>query len=185
MNSHGNRARLGGILAALAAVVALVALPGVASGHRGHDDTADAGTIESFDPASGVLTIDLTEGGSVSGLVTPRTHIHCDNGRHEGRHGLRHNLRHGATASDSGRGRGSDDSQGEDERGNGDDPPGHDGTAPGRSEGPGQGDDRGESCGTADLTAGKAVEFADLVLVDGKATWRIVALPQSEEETAG
>jgi len=207
MNPHGKRARLAGILAALAAVVALVALPGPAAAHRGHDDLADAGTIQSFDPASGVLTIDLTEGGSVSGLVTPRTHIHCDNGRHEGRHGLRHHLRHGATASDSSPGRGGDDGEGEDnhrhgeeepgdERGeaaepgednhaNGDDPPGHDGTAPGRSEGPGRGDEHGESCGTDDLTAGKTVKFADLVLVDGKAIWRVVALPRSEEETSG
>lgn len=206
MNSHGNRARLGGALVAIVAALTLVALPGLASAHHGHDDLADAGTIQSFDPASGVLTIDLTEGGSVSGLVTPRTHIHCDNGRHRGRHGLRHHLHHGATASDSGPGRGGDRSEGEDnhrhgeeepgddhgearEPGednhtNGDDPPGHDGTAPGRSEGPGRGDEHGERCGSDDLTAGKTVKFADLVLIDGKAIWSVVVLPKDEEDSA-
>ncbi|HET9163685.1 MAG TPA: hypothetical protein VFN89_09635 [Solirubrobacterales bacterium] len=181
------------MLVAVAAALALVALPGIASAHHGHDSLADAGTIQSFDPESGVLTIELAEGGSVSGLVTPRTHIHCDNGRHRGRDGLRH----AATTSDRGPGGGGDDGEGEDNHrqgeeepgddnhANGDDPPGHDGTAPGRSEGPGRGDGHGESCGTGDLTAGKTVRFADLVLVDGKAIWSIVALPKSEEETAG
>ncbi|HET7053697.1 MAG TPA: hypothetical protein VFI09_07265 [Solirubrobacterales bacterium] len=183
MNPHGNRTRLAGILVAAAAALALVALPGIASAQHGHDSLADAGTIQSFDPDSGVLTIDVTEGGSVSGLVTTRTHIHCDNGRHEGRHGLRHHLRHGATASDRGPGRGGDDGEGEDNHADGDDPPGHDGTAAG--EDPGHGDEHGESCGADDLAAGKTVKFADLVLVDGKAIWSTVVLPQSEEETAG
>lgn len=169
MNPQGNRARLAGVLVAVAAAMALVALPGLASAHQGHDDSlADAGTIQSFDPGTGVLTIDLTEGGSVSGLVTPRTHIHCDNGRHRGRHGLRHHLRHGATASHDG--------------GNGDDPPGHDGTAPGRSEAPGQGDEHSRRCGTDELTSGKTVKFAELALVDGKAIFTVVALPRTEEE---
>lgn len=183
MNPHGNRARLGGILAACAAVVALVVLPGLASAHRGHDDPAAAGTIQSFDPASGVLTIDLTEGGSVSGLVTPRTHVHCDNGRHEGRHGLRH---HGATASDSGRG-GGGDGNGEDNHRHGEEEPGDDhgeGMEPGEDHHE-AGDEHGERCGTDDLTAGKTVKFADLVLIDGKAIWQFVALPKSEEEEAG
>ncbi len=207
MNPHGNRARLGGILAVLAAAVALVALPGIASARHGNDDLADAGTIQSFDSASGVLTVDLTEGGSVSGLITPRTHIQCDNGRHRGRNDLRRDRRrHGrdATASDRGRGRGGDDGEGEgndrrgeeepgDDRGeapeagedndaNGDDPPGQDGTAPGRSEGPGQGDERSARCTTDDLTAGKTVKFAELLLVDGKAIFKVVVLPATEEE---
>lgn len=200
MNPQGNRARLAGVLVAVAAALALVALPGLASAHHGDDGLADAGTIQSFDPGTGVLTIDLGSGGSVSGLVTPRTHIHCDNGRHHGRHGLHHRLRHGATASDRGPGRddgagednhrhgeeepGDDHGEarepGEDNHANGDDPPGHDGTAPGRSEDPGRGDEHGESCGTDDLTAGKTVKFADLALVDGKAIWSVVALPASE-----
>lgn len=197
MNPQSNRARLAGVLVAVAATLALVALPGLASAHHNHEGLADAGTIQSFDQETGVLTIDLTEGGSVSGLVTPRTHIHCDNGLHRG---FRHHLRHGATASHDGGGesRGGEDNHGrgeeepgddhgegaepgEDNHENGDDPPGHDGTAPGRSEGPGHGAEHSANCSTADLTAGKTVKFAELVLVDGKAIYRLVALPRADE----
>lgn len=186
MKLHGNRARLGVVLAAIVATTALVALPGIASARHGNDASASTGTIQSFDTESGVLTIALTEGGSVSGLVTPRTHIHCDNGRHRGQdelnHGRRH-LRSGATASNQSRGRGGNNGKGEDNQANGDDPPGHDGTAPGRSEGPGRGDENGASCGVSDLTEGKAVKFAELLLVDGKAVFKIIALPATEKES--
>jgi hypothetical protein len=193
MKSHGNRARLGGALVAAAAVLALVALPGVAAGHEGsHDHAADAGTIQSFDPATGVLVIDLTEGGSVSGLVVDRTHIRCgeDNGRHRGRHGLRHHLRgHGADdEGQQGREEGPADDHGgrglepnEDNHQNGDDPPGHDGTPPGRSEDPGQGAAHSARCTTDDLVAGSTVKFAELVLLDGKAFYREVALARPVE----
>ena len=173
------------MLAAVAAVLALVALPGLASAHHGHDGLADAGTIESFDQETGVLTIALTEGGAVSGMVTPRTHIRCDNGRHRGRHGgLRHRLRRGrATASHDRGGEGEENDRhgkgvepGEDNHEAGD-PPGHDGTAPGRSEGPGHGAEHSARCTTDDLTEGTTVKFADLVLVDGKAIFKLVALP--------
>jgi len=198
MNPLDKRTRLAGMLVAMAAALALVALPGLASAHHGHDSLADAGTIASFDQETGVLTIDLTGGGSVSGLVTPRTHIQCDNGQHRGRHGLRHHLRHGATASHAGGGEGEDnrgrgeeepgdehgegDEPSEDNHENGDDPPGHDGTAPGRSEGPGRGDEHSGDCSTTDLTAGKTVKFAELVLVDGKAIYKVVGLPTEEED---
>jgi hypothetical protein len=202
MNPHGNRTRLAGALAAVAAALALVALPGLASAHRGHDSLADAGTIQSFDQETNILTIDLTAGGSVSGLVGPRTQIRCDNGRHHGRRHLRHHLRHrlrGATASHDSGGEGEDNHRngeeepgddngergiepGEDNHANGDDPPGHDGTAPGRSEGPGRGADHSAACGVDDLTEGKTVKYAELVLVDGKAIFRLVALPKPSEE---
>jgi len=209
MNSHGSRARLAGVLlVALAAALALVALPGVASAHHHHQGPGDAGTIESFDAESGVLTIALGEGGTIAGLVTPRTHIRCDEGRHRGRQHRRHRLRHGrASAShdrggrgDAGppeeggpRGEGGTDPEGEepgtgpgdrtagrpDEGGPqaGEDPPGHDGTAPGRSEGPGRGAEHSARCTRDDLTEGTTVKFAELVLVDGKAIFNLVALP--------
>jgi hypothetical protein len=190
MKLHGNRARLGGVLAAIAAALALVALPGLASGDSHHDALADAGTIESFDQETGVLTIDLTEGGSVSGLVTSHTHIHCDNGWH---HGRRHHTRGGnASASQDRGGEGEDNHQsGEEEAGEedggqgvepGEDSPGNDGTAPGRSEGPGQGDEHSARCTTGDLTVGTTVKFAELVLVDGKATYKAIVLPMPAHE---
>jgi len=140
---QGSRARLGGVLLAAAAVLAILALPGFASGHRHHDPPGDAGTIGSFDPESGVLTIDLAKGGSISALVTPRTHIRCgeDRGRH---HGRRHRLRgrgrgHSARISRRGDGESRDgngagnqpgDNRGERGVEPGEDTPGHDGTAP-------------------------------------------------------
>lgn len=219
MIPQGNRARFAGVLAAVAAVLALVALPGLASAHHGREAIADAGTIESFDQETGVLTIALTEGGTVSGLVTPRTHIHCDNGGHDGwsmgrrgrRHHLRHRLRHGrATAShDQGgeeEGEGGDRSesgdrhdesgseddhgegaeQGEDDQESGDDDaPGHEGAPPAGGEGPSRGFDHAGGCTTEALTAGATVKFAVLTLVDGKAVYAVVGLPQPEGEEEG
>ena len=202
MNSNGKRARLGGVLVAVAAVLALIALPGLASGHRGHSDPAPAGTIQSFDGETGALTIDLSDGGSVSGLVTRRTHIRCDNGRHRGRRGLRHHRRgHGASASRRGGSEAEDNHQqggeepGDDRGGQGLEPgedhggrglePGEDHQAGGDSPG---GDHHGR-CTTAALTAGATVKIAELVLIDGKAIYKAVVLPrqapaeEGEEET--
>lgn len=77
-------------LLSLAAVL-VVAASGTALAHHGdggfrHDDPA--GTVASFDADSGVLAIDLADGGSVSGKVTRLTWIDCDDGWrwHRGRH---------------------------------------------------------------------------------------------------
>jgi hypothetical protein len=148
MNSHGNRARLGGVLVAVAAVLALVALPGLATGHGNHhDDLADAGTIQSFDGETGVLVIDLADGGSVSGLVAPRTHIHCDNGHHRGHHGL-----------------------------------GHGKTGKGKGQGKGASASRSGRCTADDLDPGTTVKLAVLVLADGKAIYKLIALPKPDED---
>ncbi len=184
---HGNRARLGGVLLAAVAALAILALPGLASGHRQHDPPGDAGTINSFDPETGVLTIDLANGGSVSGLVVRRTRIRCGHPRrhrHGRRHGLRHKRRHLAKASRRGRDGGEHEIENEsgddrgDRHGGDDDPAGHDGTAPGRSEGPGQGADHSARCGSDDLVAGATVKVAELVLINGNAYYKLVGLPK-------
>jgi hypothetical protein len=75
------------LLSLTAAIV--LALAGTAIAHHGdwfgHD--GPAGTVASFDPSSGALTIDLANGGSVSGTVTRWTWIDCgdDRGWHRGR----------------------------------------------------------------------------------------------------
>lgn len=171
------RARLSGVLLSIAAALAILALPGLATGHKGpHDPPGDAGTIESFDPTTGVLAIDLTDGGTVSGLVVPRTHIRCgdDRGRHRG-----HNLpphKDDGTASRRGKGPGPRGQSGED-------PPGHDGTPPGNSEGPGKGAQHSNRCTTADLVAGTPVKVAELILIDGNAYYKLVALPKKAPAT--
>jgi hypothetical protein len=77
--------RLAIALTAIAAVIALaVVVP--AGAHRDHRSGDDpAGTIASFNPDNGKLTIDLSNGGSVSGVVTRRTWIDsgedCDGDR--------------------------------------------------------------------------------------------------------
>jgi hypothetical protein len=189
---HGNRARLGAVLLAAAAILAMLALPGVAASHDHHHEGAgDAGTIQSFDPETGTLIVALAKGGSVSGLVTPRTHIRCDeHGHHGHRHdGLRHRGHAGATASRDGSGSehggrgpgGENPGRGEEP---GEDPPGHDGTPPGNSEDPGEGAEHSARCTTEDLVAGATVQFAELVLFDGNAFYKTVGLAPSEEVTA-
>jgi hypothetical protein len=188
---HGNRARLGGVLLAVTAALAILALPGLASSHgRHHDDHGDAGTIQSFDPATGVLVIDLANDGSVSGLVVRRTHIRCgdDHGHHWGLgRSLRHHPGPGSGEATEPPSRGPNEDENDDVRGDdhgghglepGEDPPGHDGTAPGRSEDPGQGAEHSHRCGVEDLVAGTTVKVAELVLIDGNAFYRLVGLAQ-------
>ena len=81
-------------LAATAAILAALALtiPALAhDGERGRFDDDPAGTIASFDAGSGLLTVDLADGGSIAGLVTRFTWIHdgdrCDD--HDGDRGKR------------------------------------------------------------------------------------------------
>jgi hypothetical protein len=189
MKLHGKRARLGGVLAAAAAALAILALPGLASGHERHHELAgDAGTIQSFDPETGMLTIALTEGGSVAGLVTSRTHVRCgeDNGHRHGEHG---DGRRGATASHDGSGgqgnsgpgsenSGRGEEPGEDNPGRGEEPgednPGH-GEEPGEDN-PGQGAEHAHHCTSQDLVAGATVRVAELVLTGGKALYTFVGL---------
>ncbi len=63
------------LLAVALGALALFAIPAVGSAHNGHHhgNSDPAGTVKSFDAATGLLTIDLTEGPDVSGLVVDRT----------------------------------------------------------------------------------------------------------------
>ena len=92
------------LLAVALGALALFAIPAVGSAHNGHHhgNSGPAGTVKSFDAATGLLTIDLTEGPDVSGLVVDRTRVRCANEREDNRG--RHDRRHGghATTSDSG-----------------------------------------------------------------------------------
>jgi hypothetical protein len=87
-------------LGSMLALVALFALAGPAAAHhssRDFDADDPAGTIASYDADSGVLVLDLADGGSVSGLVTRYTwidagdHDGCDRSRHSQRHQLHGN----------------------------------------------------------------------------------------------
>jgi hypothetical protein len=89
--AQGNRARLGGVLVAAAlGALAMLALPALGIGKGGDHHRGAAGKIETYDPQTGLLTVDLRRGGEVAGLVTRRTRIRCGKGhRRHHRHGRR------------------------------------------------------------------------------------------------
>ncbi|MGC1850975.1 MAG: hypothetical protein WA687_00900 [Solirubrobacterales bacterium] len=72
-------------LLAMLSAAAMLAVAGPVVAHDGGDhsdfhDDDPAGQIASFDADTGMLVIDLAEGGSIAGLVTKRTWIKTDNG---------------------------------------------------------------------------------------------------------
>jgi hypothetical protein len=153
--------------------------------HNGIEDGEEhAGTIASFDPETGKLTISLYGGETVTGLVTEETEIECGCSHHggEGEEGAT-SLRSGDfNPGEEGTG---PPGQGEDES---DDPPGHDGTPPGASEGPGRGFEHQEhsgNCSAEDLVVGAVVKEAELQLDNGVATFSKIELEQVEESSQG
>jgi hypothetical protein len=113
------------------------------------DGDENAGTIESFNADTGMLTITLFGGGSISGLVDDSTEIECPDAASMSSHG--------------------DDDHGDDNRGDDNDEQGDDNDE--------QGDDNDDQeCGTDSLTTGREVEEADLKLANGKATFEEVEL---------
>lgn len=174
--------------------VALLALSGIAvakdrhgddHGHHGHHGRhhhnrhdfpmREAGTIASFDAATGKLTIALTGGDSVAGLVTDATEINC-----EGVDDRRARRDHGGD--NSGPGGGDDNGghfePGDDNGGRGEPEPGDD--HGGQNE---PGDDNGgeapageATCSTASLTTGEIVSSAELRLEGGTAVFEEIEL---------
>jgi hypothetical protein len=127
----GRRARLGVLLAVAIGALSIFVLPGLASA-RG--DSSSNATIKSFDQTTKTLVVDLPDGQSVSGLVTRRTKIRCEDQSRHRRGGDRI--------------RGREAEPGDDRGGHGDE----------------AGDDNGSgaNCTTADLVAGAAVEEIEL-----------------------
>jgi hypothetical protein len=183
--------RIAGLLALALGAVALLALSGVATAKdRGGDDHGDhghhgrhhhhareieeAGTIASFDPATGKLTIALTGGESVSGLVTAETRISC-----EGTDDRRADRRDHGGGDDNG-GRGTEPGDDNGGRGNepGDDNGGNSGPGSGGPSAEGESPEAGAtpSCTTAALVPGAFVGEAELHLGTGAATFEEVEL---------
>jgi hypothetical protein len=152
-----SRARLGGLLALALGVAALLAIPVVSAARVGADDGPNheanheqghhhrhghhrsvVGTITSFDADTGLLTVDLRKGDSVSGLVDDRTKIKCEDQSEIGHHN-----RGGESRGRSGEPEPGDDHGGHDDHGT------------------------GANCTTADLVAGADVQEADLEVEHG------------------
>jgi hypothetical protein len=134
------------------------------------DGNENAGTITSFDAATGKLVINLFNGDTISGLVTESTRIKCED---ESSPSTAMDERHG------------EEEPGEDNGGQGEEPGDDNGgeaadnSGPGSSNsGPGRGDEDGEgaNCATADLVPGATVEEAELELGNGAATFDEVEL---------
>ncbi len=182
------------LLLALGAV-ALLAFAGVAmakdhgnddNGHHGHHgrhhhhhfrEMSEAGTIATFDATTGRLTIALTGGETVSGLVTEETRINCE-GEDDRRFDRRAERRdHGGGDDNGGHGNEPGDDNGGEAEGV-DDNGGH-GNEPGDDNGgEAEGGEMGEgpSCTTAALVPGAFVGEAELRLGNGAATFTEVEL---------
>jgi len=182
------RAPLGALLALALGALALVALPALAAGkdhgekrhHHGrhHHSGGGAGTIASFDAQTGRLTIDLFGKDTVSGQVTNRTRIRCED-EHFPDISARHNDESGEDRGHHG------DESGDDDGRHGEDEPGEDhhgdNSGPGSSNsGPSGHDDdgTGANCTTSDLIVGAVVQRAELEIEHGQATFEEVELAE-------
>jgi hypothetical protein len=153
------------------------------------DGEENAGTIVSFDEATGKLTIDLFGEENISGFVTEETEIKCEGGASASSDGMS-----GDEQSNDGEGEPGDDNGGEEEAGDdnggqGEEEPGDDngqeeesGDDNGGEEEPGDNSGGGGNCTTADLTPGAVVQEAELKLENGKAVFEKVELSGKEAD---
>jgi hypothetical protein len=146
------------------------------------DGDENAGTIASFDATTGRLTITLFGGDTVSGLVSDRTRIKCED---EHSPDVTARARHGEEEPGDDRG-GHGEEPGDDHGDHGEEPGDDNGgdnsnSGPGSSNsgrGPSGHDDNGTgaNCTTSDLIVGATVEEAELELEHGAATFDEVEL---------
>jgi hypothetical protein len=139
------------------------------------DGNENAGTITSFDAATGKLVISLFNGDPVSGLVTESTRIKCED---EHSPDVTTRARHGEEEPGDDRGEGAE--PGDDNGGHGEEPGDDNGGEAGDNSGRGPSghDDNGTgaNCTTSDLVVGATVEEAALELQQGVATYEEVEL---------
>ena len=147
--------------------------------------TPEAGTISSFDTTTGKLTITLTEGETVTGLVTEGTEIKCP----APEEGIAQRRDGGGEPGDDGE---QGEEPGDDDGAQGEEPGDDDGGDSGQvwsgDEGGGEGCDHHEagqgSCTVASLIVGTVVGAAELRLEGGKAVFTEIDLGSSSTSTA-
>ena len=132
------------------------------------DGEENAGHVASFDSTTGQLVIDLGNGQTVSGLVTPQTEIECrtaqqqeveneneaENEAQAAEHGSDDNSGPGSTSSGPGEGDTNDDA----------------------AENENENQNEQANCSTTDLTQGTVVHEAELQMENGQATFEKVEL---------
>jgi hypothetical protein len=156
--TKGRRARVTSLVAVALGAMAIFVLPSLASARHSSDDDGSSGsasaTIKSFDPATRTLVIALPGDQTISGTVSSRTKIRCED--------------QSRNRSSDDRVRGREAEPGDDRGGRGNEPGddnGGDSSGPSNSgSGSGGHDDNGSgaNCTTADLVAGAAVEEIEL-----------------------
>jgi len=146
------------------------------------DGEENAGTIQSFDPSTGKLTIALFGGETLSGVVSEETEVECGGDRRGTASASDDGEEHAGSEGEDGEGEPGDDhgdggEEGEDHHGEEGEPGDDDGPGgePGDDDGPG-GEGEASSCTTADLTEGATVKEAELKLENGTATFEKVEL---------
>ncbi len=130
--------------------------------HHRHHHHQPSGTIQSFDASTGRLTIVLLNEETVSGLVTDRTRIKCEDEHAPDVTASRNHLRHGEEEPGDDNGGGNNSGPGNSNSGSG--PSGHDDNG------------TGANCTTSDLIVGAVVTDAELEIEHGGATWDEVEL---------
>jgi hypothetical protein len=135
--------------------------------HRHHHDRfiGQAGTVSSFDARTGKLTIALTNGDSITGMVTSATEIKCEGV--DDRLQRRDHGSGGNSGSGSGDDHGGQNEPGDDNGGHGEEPGDDNGGATALPE---------ASCSTASLVTGEIVSEAELRLEGGAAFFEEVEL---------
>jgi hypothetical protein len=144
--------------------------------HDGVDDGDEqAGVIDTFDPATGKLTIKLVNGDSFVGIVNGDTEIECED--------TSATTRHDGESGDDNSGPGSTNSGDDDatEHESGDDNSGPGSTNSGDDDQGDDNDDQGEdenegNCGTDALTQNTIVKEAELRLTSGGAVFKEIEL---------
>ena len=168
------------------------------------DGDEQAGTVASFDTATGRLVIDLFGDDTIAGLVTDQTEIECEDhsAASTSSPGPGSGDDEGGRETEPGDDRGGGDEVGDDNGGQGEEEPGDDNggdesgddnsgpsensgpsdnSGPGsENSGPGHGDesddDEDRACTTAELVPGAVVEEAELRIANGQAVFEEVEL---------
>src|SRR3954471_8338300 len=131
------------------------------------DGREQAGVVSSFNTATGDLTIDLANGGSVTGKVTDATRVECETENEAEDH---------SNASASHDGESGDDSGDRSAPGGGDDRGENENEVENEHGDRGEGERRGDQCPAGSLTQGARVHEAELNVLASGPVWEEIEL---------